>query len=108
MTETFIKDLFNFANKYTDKYVVAIINKANVIADNSMLCDMLHELALREKAELERFEKEFTWVMKNCDDINKVPDNHFETYRHDCLQHAQSYRDVIRDYVWELLDIAPF
>ena len=107
MTETFNKDLFNFAKNYTNKYVVRIMNHSREIAANEMLCDMLHELTIREEKELERFEREFIYVMKNFDGEPVNPD-HFDCYRHDCLQNAKSYRDVIHDYVWKIIDEPPF
>jgi hypothetical protein len=87
----FSKWFANWLKNYTEKVIIAVLEKRDEILNNESSLNLLKELYFREQKENIDFEHSIRNLLDNFDDFKKYnPHNHV-------LEHAGSYRDVLYD-----------
>ena len=84
----FIADLAYFMKDYVKEIRDYLIDEAESIAANPMLCKLLHEYRVRSVALDDEFVKNLEWHLN---------DGFEKPSYEDCLLHPGSYRDVLYD-----------
>lgn len=84
----FIADLAFFMRDYVEEIRNHLIEEAEIIAANPVVCKLLHEYRARSEAQNAEFERE----LRNC-----LLYGYSKPSGKNCLLHPESYREVLND-----------
>lgn len=87
-----VKELFtNWLRMYSHECILRAMEKAEDIINNDFAMNLLRELKTREEKEKEDFSRNIDMLFRDFNSFKEYdPHNH-------PLEHASSYRDVLRD-----------
>lgn len=89
--EEVLNYFYNWMKNYTDKVIKRVMKNFDEILNNEFAFNMIKELYEREMKEKKEEARSLRYLICNYED--------FEQYdiRNHCLEHSDSYRDVLYD-----------